>query len=802
MSKYRYLDFRALLNASFILTFSVLNSLPLLAFGVNATLSSFSQSFCVDCHAGADAEAGFDLSQLETTFEDEESTQRWVRVFDRLSRGDMPPADAEQPSAEERRAILAKLAEGIQQAEEQRAEVVLRRLNRVEYENTIHDLFNIQLPLQHLLPQDASTAGFDNVGEGLVLSPETIRAYLKTSELILGNVLGPPEAPPQIKHRTNFLRDRDHRGNVARASKFGSMFRKTPEGIVIFQSDYCPTNLIEFVKLKVPAGTYRGRVRVRAIQSDAPVTLRIYGGDTLTSRREKHVVGYYDIPPNIWTDLEFTDRLMEAGGTYKFQCYNTIDIRKGADTYTGPGLEIGDITIEGPLEEWPPASRQQLLGDLDVEQATLADAEQILKRLLPRALRRPLRDGEQEFYVGLVEQRLEFGDNFEASLRFALQTLLCSSDFLFLNEQPIEDSRGRQRISDYALAARLSYFLWSSTPDVELLRIAHAGKLSHPAILRQQVERLLSAPRGEALVRNFGGQWLGLREIDFTTPDQELFPEFDELLQRSMLAETEHFLQHLLDKDLDVMQVIDSKFTFLNERLAAHYGVPDITGQEMRWVPLPEDSWRGGVLTQASVLKVTANGTNTSPVLRGAWVAEHIMGRPIPPPPPTVSGVEPDIRGARTLREQLAAHRDNSLCASCHDRMDPPGFALESFDPIGGYREHYRTLGDGKRSGLSRSAFTHSWVKYKVGLPVDATGTTPDGMHFEDVREFKRWLLLREADIMRCITGKLMTYATGRAMRFSDRMEIHNVIDRTRSGGNGLRTLVHEVVQSSIFQSP
>lgn len=339
-------------------------------------------------------------------------------------------------------------------------------------------------------------------------------------------------------------------------------------------------------------------------------------------------------------------------------------------------------------------------------------------------------------------------------------------------------------------------------PDEQLMALAAEGKLKQPNELREQVERMLADPKAEAFTKNFTGQWLDLRDIDFTEPDMKLFPEFDELLKISMVEETERFFQAILDENLSLMNFIDSDFTFLNERLARHYGIPGVKGQEFRKVKLPPESVRGGVLTQGSVLKVTANGTNTSPVLRGNWVLENILCRPTSPPPDGVGSVEPDIRGAKTLREQLARHRSVSSCAMCHDRIDPPGFALENFDPIGGWRENYRTIGDGERPDIKQAPFTNAWVRYRIGLPVDATGQTEDGKKFEDIRAFKKLLARDQDQITRGLTQKLLTYAIGRRVGFSDRPHVEAIVRKVRGQDYGFRSLVHEVVQSELFQRP
>ena len=759
-------------------------------------LLPFLQQHCMDCHEGTDSPGELDLATLGDELTDQEVLRRWVSVHDRLQRGEMPPADHSQPSSTARETALQILNRELHRAHQARGDVVLRRLNRTEYENTIRDLFGVDVSLKEALPQDTPMAGFDNVGEGLAMSAEATTAYLEAAELALDAAFGPAKKPKYIRHETNLLKEKTWDGKPQLEGFLGKMFRRTEDGVVIFQSGYCPTNLVNFARLRAPVGTYRGTLRVRAVQSQKPVTLRIYGGDTIVGRREKHVVGYFDVPPGDWTTIEFTDRLVEANGTFQPKCYGTKDTRKDADTYPEPGIEIGDITIEGPLEAWPPPSRAQIYGEVDPQNGTVDDAKAIILSILPRAFRREVTPGEVEPFLALVRSALGQDRSFEESLRLGLKGVLCSPHFLFLHEP------GKETISQHALASRLSYFLWSSMPDEELWTLAQRGKLSDVKVLREQVERMLNDRKSQAFVKNFVGQWLDLREIDFTSPDAMLYPEFDELLRISMVEETQLFFRHLLEHDLSVMLFVDSDFTFLNQRLAQHYGIPGVEGQAFRKFSLPRDSVRGGVLTQASILKVTANGTNTSPVTRGVWVMDNILGMTVPPPPSNVAAVEPDIRGATTLREQLAKHRDVTSCAVCHDKIDPAGFALENFDVIGGYRDHYRTLGEGQRPPFSRDPRTFAWVRYRVGLPVDAHGQTAEGKSFRDIRDFKRLLLVNRRQIVKGLTRKLGTYALGRRMGFSDRPSMERITEHVMQQECGLRALIHEIVQSDLFRSP
>lgn len=762
---------------------------------VPASLKQQIDQHCLECHNASDQEAGLDLENLSFDLSDLDVADRWTRVHDQVESGEMPPIDSPRPTPMQQRQFLNSLSQELTLAHLQRRDVVHRRMNRVEYQNSVRDLFQIDASVAELLPSDTSTAGFDNVGEGLAFSAEAAEAYLAAAEQVLDAVIGPKSKPEYIRHETNLL-DQKHWNGKPALEQVGKMFRQTDDGLVIFQSGYCPTNLVNFSRLRAPVGTYRGTFKVRAVQSEEPVTLRIYGGDTIVGRRDLHLVGYFDVPPGEWTTIEFTDKLIEPNGTFQPKCYGTRDTRKDADTYPEPGIEIGDIVIEGPLEPWPPLSRQALLGNVDLDSGTLADLRDIISRLLPKAFRRPVPDSEIELYVSLGEHALQVKRPFEEALRLSLKAMLCSPEFLYFTEPSSES------LNDYALATRLSYFLWSSLPDQELLELAYRNELHQPEILRAQTERMLRDEKAAAFTDNFTGQWLRLRDLDFTTPDAQLYPEFDELLRISMLKETHLFFNAVLDDNLSLLNFIDSRFTFLNQRMAEHYGIPDVKGQDFRSVELPADHVRGGVLTQASLLKVTANGTTTSPVIRGAWVLDNLLGQPAPPPPANVAAVEPDIRGAVTLRQQLAKHRDVESCSSCHDRIDPAGFALENFDVIGGWRERYRSLEQGTRPEFKQDPHTFAWIRWRIGLEVDASGTTLDGTTFQDIRDFKKWLLKDPDRLTTALTEKMMTYALGRRLGFSDRSEVDKITTLVKDQDYGFRTLVHEIIQSELFKTP
>ncbi|HEU0068924.1 MAG TPA: DUF1592 domain-containing protein, partial [Nitrospiraceae bacterium] len=352
----------------------------------------------------------------------------------------------------------------------------------------------------------------------------------------------------------------------------------------------------------------------------------------------------------------------------------------------------------------------------------------------------------------------------------------------------------------YALACRLSYFLWNSMPDEQLFGLAAEGKLQEPDVLKAEVERLLTSPKSQRFVEDFLGQWLKLRSIAATDPDKKLYPEFSVYLQDSMVAETRAYFRELLDQNLDASHLIKSKFAMINEKLAVHYGIDGVHGSQIRRIELSGDSPRGAFLTQASILKITANGTTTSPVPRGAFVMDRLLGLPPEPPPANVAAVEPDVRGATTIREQLEKHRHNVTCANCHAKIDPPGFALEAFDVIGGRRDRYRSIGDGDPPERG-SIDPFIGLSFKLGRPIDCAGSLVDGREFHDIREFQSLVAADPGRLLMNLAERFTVYSTGRNVTFSDRDALLAIVAKTQAQGGGIRTLIHELIQSPLFQS-
>lgn len=771
----------------------------------DATVRPLLTKHCVACHGPQKQEGDLRVDELSTTF-DEAGAARWLKVLERVESGEMPPAGKPRPNVDEVAALGTSIRDRLRATTAARraaeGRVVLRRLNRIEYQNTIRDLLGIHVNLLEQLPADGAANGFDNAGAALHTSSFLMERYLEAADTALNlAIANRPKPPPLVKLHESMREARPVRTTTE------SVYRIHDETVVCFCSSAWH-NVFMPKLYPQEGGLYRFRISASGYQSNGkPVTFRVTHGNTRLTGKDG-LVGYFDAPPDEPKVFEFV-QFIEAKSTIALLPYGLPSAQAvkaiGAETYEGPGLAIHWIEAEGPLNEtWPPESHRRLFDDLPqkpaptynastrVEVASdepLVDAERILRNFVRRAFRRAVTDDDVRPFVEIVEAKLAADYTFEQAIRAALKGVLLSPEFLFLREPP-------GRLDDYALASRLSYFLWSTMPDDELLTLAERGKLHGSTELRRQVERMLNDAKAAQFTENFVGQWLALREIDFTEPSHILYPEFDHLLKVSMIREAELFCDELLKHDLSLVNFASSDFTMLNGRLARHYGIDGPAGWEFQKVSLPKESHRGGVLTMAGVLKVTANGTTTSPVTRGAWVLDRLLGTPAPPPPDDVPAIDPDIRGATTIREQLAKHRADAACAGCHSKIDPPGFALESFDCIGGWRDEYRVTGSGRSVVVDGRR-----MAYHIGKPVDPSDVTEDGTPFQNVDEFKQWLLGDKDRLARALTTKLLTYATGAAPTAVDRPEIDAIVAKIRDRDYGIRSLVHEIVQSELFRN-
>lgn len=766
---------------------------------------SFVTNHCAACHSGEKPKGKLRLDQLSSDLSTTASREHWASVVDRLKSGEMPPEESPRPTEKDVQSFLDGLAPRVVAADAAAraadGRVVLRRLNRVEYENTMRDLLGINVKLKDQLPEDGSADGFDNAGAANHTSSFLMEKYLEAADKALNMAIpGRPKPPPSTTKRWS-IKD----GHPVKGSD-ENVYRFLDDGEVVCfcSSEWRGPGATQFWPNE--GGNYRFRFEASAYQSSGkPVTFRVTAtGTQLTGK--SGLVGYFDAPPDAPRLFE-VERYMEQHTTIMMLPYGLVNSntvhKVGAENWTGPGLAIKYIEVEGPLNPtWPPESHRRLFGDMPqktfrtnfgdrsevISEQPLLDAERVLQKFIRRAFRRTVTDEDVAPFVAIVEKKLADGYAFEPAVRAALKGVLISPEFLFLRERP-------GKLDDFALANRLSYFLWSTMPDEELFDLAEQQQLRQTDVLKQQVERLLASPKATAFTENFVGQWLGLRQIDATEPSHILYPEFDHLLKVSMIRETELFFDEILRHDLSLTNFVDSDFLMVNGRLAKHYGIPDVNGWEFQKLPVTTGSHRGGVLTMASVLKITSNGTTTSPVVRGAWVMDRILGTTPPPPPDNVSAIDPDIRGAKTIREQLEKHRSIESCGVCHRKIDPPGFALESFDCIGGWRDHYRTTGLGESVMLDGRR-----MPYLKGKKVDPADVTADGDPFENIDGLKQILLKDKARLSRAITTKLITYATGRAPQPTDKAAVDAIVEKISAKNNGLRTLVHEIVLSDLFK--
>jgi mono/diheme cytochrome c family protein len=774
---------------------------------------------CEKCHSGSKHKGDFQIESLSNDFAARNNRELWLNVLDELKSGEMPPKEKSRPPAHDVQAVVNWISERVGTAESARGasegRVVLRRLNRAEYANTVRDLLGVEVDLADLLPPDTSTSGFDNNAETLHTSSYLLRTYLEAADRVLDDAIANKPRPNQIKKVFDIKEEKS-------VKPTGSVYRYVDDGVAIFASWVSANIRVTMWNFRSHVrGKYQFRISGYGFQNGAkPVNFHVTAG-TLKEVTEERLIDYFAFPADEPTMIEFTEQL-EPDNRIRIVADGLPALppeveKVGADKYTGPGLVIQWVEVEGPLlESWPPPSHQRLFGALKqaivpspndpkrlevVSEQPMVDAERILRDIARRAFRRAVTEEDLKPFLGRVEAKLTQGYSFEQAMRVAFRAVLVSPHFLFLHEQPTAQTGAPPPVQpggldDYALASRLSYFLWSSMPDEQLFELAESHKLHDSSVLREQVERMLRDPKSKAFTENFTGQWLSLRAIDATSPDATLYPEYDDILKTAMIKETVLFFDEVLKNDLSLTSFVSSDFTFLNARLAKHYGIPGVEGTEMRKVTLPPESHRGGVLTMGSVLKVTANGTTTSPVLRGAWVLERILGTPPPKPPADVEAVEPDIRGATTIRDQLAKHRQDESCAICHVKIDPPGFALESFDVIGGWREQYRSIGDGKPREINGRR-----VRFWPGPAVDPSDALPDGRRFRNIDEYKKLLLDDKDQLARALTEKLLAYATGAAPTKADRPEIRQIAQKIRDQNYGFRSLIHEVVQSRLFQS-
>ena len=775
-------------------------SLPLLAGieshpSIDPTIVEFLDNHCYGCHDDIDKKGGLDLTSLAFDPGDSKSMILWSMVLDRVANQEMPPRKNLWPEAGESQEFVRRFEEILhEESTKQQAtlgRVRSRRLNRIEFEKTLHDLLGVDLPIRSILPEEPSQDGFSNIAEAQQISHHLLQKYLEAIDVSLNEAFSRAEQPVPPFSRVFYPKEVTWNQKTKKNGRGPHLYEGHALSFLTsgnYQGRMAPTEVDE-------SGWYRITVRAKA-HNPPPgrgVWTQIRTGVAAASAPLLYWAGYFEVQKEV---QNFTvDAWIQEG--------HKLEMRPGDHTLgVIPARRLNDRSVfqtETPatamefvrLERINKGMNQvalnrRLFANLHLEEGRVAssDPKADLTRLMIRfaglAFRRSVVEADIESYIQFAQSRLDSGGSLLDSLKSGYRALLSSPRFLYFTERP-------GRLDDYSLASRLSYFLWKTMPDNELLALAKAGELSDPSVLREQVDRFLRSGRSESFVEDFSNNWLNLKEIDFTTPDSKLYPEFDLILKHSMIGETHAFLRELIRNDLSVTNIIDSDFTMLNERLAQHYGIEGFTGEGFQKMTLKPGDRRGGIITHGSVLKVSANGTTTSPVIRGVWLLERILGEHISPPPDDVPAVEPDIRGATSIRDQLEKHRSTKSCMACHKKIDPPGFALENYDVTGAWRERYRVLPEKGR--------------WKHGPAVDPSYHMADGREFDDIDEFKTLVSERPDKIAKNLVEKMLTYATGASIEFGDRREIVRMVADLEDQDYGFRSLIHACVQSTIFRT-
>ena len=848
----------------------------------------FLEKHCYECHDKETKKGGLDLESLDS---EKQQLDRWIKIHDAVAEGEMPPAKKKiRPSAAESAAFVAELDTRLSAAakEAHPTRIHLRRLTRIEFENSLKDLLGLpRLDITGLLPADGRVAGYDKIGSGLDLSPGHLAAYAEAVEEALDIAIATQSTAPRVYQKRIYpaglfkfganlahgqfvlLKDKqpdpalpvrggfeDKKGHVGHEGpdlKDRGLLVKSP-AVAKSQSavGLLNPNLAGYEAAMnvspIFAGTYRLRLSTWGFHwangqpnpCDAPQAAVLRAHEEGKQQEGGRLLAAFTAPSmeskvgEVTTWLDAHESIVFDPVSVPWNGLRIGQVAGRAAKHVGPGVALDWFEIEGPLNPvWPPVSHTRLFGDLPIKPWAggdalpphrekirslggylpsiyfdltpaerepkletvssthpLEDARKLLVDFMPRAFRRDIAPTEIDPYLKLLQTRLDAKDCFEDAMRRVYVAVLTSPEFLFL-PTPSDDA---------ALAARLSYWLWNGPPDAELFTVARDGSLHRPEILRAQIDRLLADPKAERFTRDFARQWLELGRLDETNPDPLLYPEYRFLLGQGVADETPAFLRELITQDLPARSLLKPGFAILTQRLAEHYGITGVTGVEQRKVALPPDSLRGGLLGQAAIHKLTANGTTTSPVKRGVWVSDRLLDAPAPPPPPGISAVDPDTRGTTTIREQLTKHRSDPSCAACHAKIDAPGFALEAFDPIGGLRTRYRSNGQGD---LPAEKGRTDWkVEYKLGPNVDASGQLRDGRAFRDTPTFVDLLASDDEKLARAFVAHLTRYATGTEISYADRAEIRRIVEQTKSNGYGLRSLLHALAQSPLFLPP
>ncbi len=739
------------------------------------------QGYCTSCHDAESAKGGLDLASLAAQ-EIGRDPQAWEKVVRRLRGRQMPPMGKDRPAEEAYDAVVAQLEGVLDRAAAERPNPgrtdTLRRLTRTEYQNAIRDLLAIDINAASLLPADEASHGFDNVTVGN-LSPMLLERYVSAAQKISRLAIGQTESAPG-----------------------GDTIRIKP--------DITQEERVEGLPLGTRGGALIPYTFARDGQYEIQVRLARDRNEHVEGLRQAHEVAvlldrgqiqtFTVKPPPAGKDSDQVDAHMKArftatagphdlGVTFlKNPSSLQETFRQPYDAHINmhrsPRITpaIYQVSITGPFDDKGPGQTPSRRRIFVARPNSAADeqgcAKQILSSLMRRAYRRPVTDADVRRILSFYDEARRDAD-FDAGIESALSAILVSREFLFRVEP---DPAGiaphtAYRVSDLQLASRLSFFLWSSIPDDELLLSAERGELHEPDVLARQTRRMLADPRSRSLVTSFADQWLQLRNLESITPDGRLFPDFDDNLRQSFRRETELLFEEVMRDDRSVLELIRSDHTYLNERLAKHYGIPHIYGQRFRRVEVGQGSERGGILRQGSILTVTSYATRTSPVLRGKWVLENLLGQTPPPPPPNVPALKDNtVSQSLPVRQRLMQHRANPACASCHNTIDPVGFSLENFDAVG------------------------RWRSAEEGAPVDASGGLPDGSHFTGVAGLEQALLARPEIFTTTLSEKLLTFALGRGVETYDGPAVRGIVRAAQADGYRFSALAAALVNSAPFQ--
>lgn len=789
-------------------------------------LAAFLEQHCLECHDSDVQKGGLDLHGLPFELASGSTFAQWQRVLERVESGEMPPSKKPAPPVVDKEAFVKSLTAPLLSADREdiaaNGRVRSRRLTRTEYEHSLHDLLGIDIPLKILLPEDGSVGGFETVAAGQQLSHHQLAAYLDAADLALTEAFSRAIQGDKAfsKHFTPAMLSKNSRGNY-RGPEFRDgksitwpmtlqFFGRTPTQVP--ESGWYRITLRGVHAINPTAdGAVWGTLRSGECESNAPMLFMLGLVEATLKQRDLVYEGWIEKGHRL--ELRPNDGALRnppsgaKGGNVSFK-----DRKLEQEGYSGiahSGIDMERI--------YPNADRasvvRRLFGEGGIEAVTAETVPQLVARFAAKAFRRPVTVTQVSAYQEMAAQSLTDGASPVEALKAAYRAVLCSPRFLTFIEPP-------GKLDDYALASRLSYALWCSVPDAILLKLAKEQRLSDPEVLDQQVQRLLADARSQRFITSFTNQWLKLNQIDFTTPDPKRFKTFDTVLLQSMLLETRQYVTEMIRQDLPIQHLVESDFAFLNGRLLRHYsGEPAMTlgkpsrkgakrekpmdgdegskkpveapssiitealvpGQGLQKVPLNPNAPRGGLVTQGAILKVTADGSNTSPVVRGVFINERILGNHIPSPPPGVPAIEPDIRGAVSIRDQLEKHRESEACTSCHLMIDPPGFALESFDPVGVWRVQYGPFGNGAK--------------------VDSTGVTPESEPFADIQDWQRLYAKRTNQLAKGFAQHFLTYATGAPQRFSDHETLEQLARATGTKVQGAQTLIRQAIASPIFRS-